>query len=302
MTRPPRPDLPGSAFHLTTRVQDRAHRLTAPVRDVVVQAIARNVLRSDIRLLAFVVMTNHLHLVLIQGVRPLGSFMQPLLTSVARAVHRAHGLEGHVFERRYRHTACVDIDHLRNAIAYTHTNPVRAGLCEQPAHYRWSSHPLYERRGGGGRRTLLVPVDVATGLTAFASDRPRTQNPRSCYVEYVDSILAPADGEPAPSGSVEREKKSSPVRRTTPADAAGAPARISLESIAAEVLKAHPFFSLEEVISRWGSRARFGVRTEIGLAGYRAGWSGRDIARFLNVTEGAVSRMLCRAAGTPFSP
>ena len=249
-------------------------------------------------------MTNHLHLVVIQGIRPLGTFMQPLLTSIARAVQSAHGVEGHVFERRYRHTACMDIAHLRNAIAYTHANPVRAGLCEHPADYRWSSHLLYTRRA---RRLDRGPlIDVATGLTMFTSDHPSTQDPASCYVEYIESILAPVQDEsptlPGPGatfpgpGDVERERgQTDPI---SPASgAAGGPDRAPLERIAAGVLEGGPFGSLEEVTSRWGSRARFDVRAEIAAAGSQAGWSGREIAGFLNVSESAVSKMLRRVAG-----
>lgn len=303
MTRPLRPDLPGSAFHLTTRLQDRAHRFTAPVRDAVIRSLARNILRSDIRLLAFVVMTNHLHLVLLQGRRPLGSFMQPLLTSISRIVHGAHGLEGHVFQRRYRHTLCADMDHLRNAIAYTHANPVRAGLCEEPAAYRWSSHLLYERRGIGARGRILIPVDVATGLNAFTSDPSRARDPRTCYLEYVDSILAPVPGESTLIQSGETGKTTGALHQTRRApEEAGRPARVPLDEIATGVLRHRPFRSMEEVTSRWGSPARFRVRAEIALAAQRAGWSGRDIARLLKVSESAVSKMLRRATATHSFP
>src|SRR5690606_28499612 len=91
-------------------------------------------------LFAYVIMPNHLHLVLRQGEEPLWRFMQPYLRRIAIQVQRTHEREGRVFERRYRDRYCADADHLRTAILYTHLNPIRAGLCSDPREYPWSSH------------------------------------------------------------------------------------------------------------------------------------------------------------------
>ncbi|HUG40557.1 MAG TPA: transposase [Longimicrobiales bacterium] len=302
MARPPRPNVPGHAFHLTTRLQDRAHRFTGPIRDRVLHAIARNVARSDIRLLAFVVMTNHLHLVVIQGTRSLGRFMQPLLTSIALLVRGAHGLEGHVFERRFHHTACRDLDHLRNAIAYTHANPVRAGLCEHPRDYRWSSHALYESGARRRRRGAAVAVDVATGLTAFTAHGPATRDPRGSYLLFLESFLCAPPWEPdSPAVPSERSRQAEATvaRDDDGLHGSGCPARPALDCIAAEVLDYRGAPTFDEVTSRWGSRARFDARTRIAFNASRAGYTGREIATFLKVTEGAVSRMLRRTMSGP---
>ena len=289
MASKPRPNLPGFAFHLTARAQDRAHRFTGPVRDRVVHFLAREVERSDARLLAYVVMTNHLHLVVVQGSLPLGRFMQPLLSSIALSVHRIHGVAGHVFERRYRHSVCLDYDYLRNAIAYTHANPVRAGLCEDPAKYRWSSHAAYVAASEGRRVKTPVAVDVAMGLTAFCVDGPATA--REAGQAYLDSLASAVD--PGNRGA----------SRTPDADTPGLPdrsddvggrlidGRPTLEAMADHILHGVPG-DVNHIRGRWGPRARLRIRREFVLHAVRAGYTRREIGRFLALSESAVSRLL----------
>ena len=45
---------------------------------------------------------------------------------------------GRVREQRFYDRVMRD-DELRNAIAYVHANPVKAGLCETEADWRWST-------------------------------------------------------------------------------------------------------------------------------------------------------------------
>lgn len=119
MGRQLRPQLPGVPFHVTARVQGRAAWFTGVERPLENRILAAP-RRSDATLLAYAVMPNHLHLVVVQGSQPLSQLMQPLLTRIALLVQRRTGREGHIFERRFRASPCLDPDYLRNAIAYVH--------------------------------------------------------------------------------------------------------------------------------------------------------------------------------------
>ena len=143
MARRRRPYLPGTIFHLTARTQGREHWFDAPMRDFICEAMAIVQPQTDAKLKAFVVMSNHLHVVLRQGRAPLAAFMQPLLCRVALAVKRKHGVDGHVFSRAYWDGACTDEAQLRATIEYIHHNPVRAGLCTSALEWRWSSCRCY---------------------------------------------------------------------------------------------------------------------------------------------------------------
>lgn len=134
---------PDTIFHLVSRLHRREHWLTPPVRSQVVGLIQRYVARTDAQLIAYVVMPNHLHLLVRQGQAELAAVMQPLLRSVAHRVQRHHGIEGTVVERRYRDRACITASHVREAVVYIHLNAWRAGLCRDDLAYPWSSHPAY---------------------------------------------------------------------------------------------------------------------------------------------------------------
>lgn len=143
MGRRKRSYAPGTIFHLVSRVH-RSRRLFAPaIRSQIVQLIRRSMERTDAGLIAYAVMPNHLHLMLRQGRAELAAVMQPLLRSVAHRVQKHHDIGGTVVERRYRDRACGSAEHLRQAVAYIHLNPWRAGLCRDDLAYPWSSHVAY---------------------------------------------------------------------------------------------------------------------------------------------------------------
>lgn len=139
MSRAHRSHSPGVPFHLTARLQGMQPLFTG-LEGAVAQLIQQCAERADGELLAYAVMPNHIHIVYVQGTAGLAVYMQPLLTRVAWLMRQRRGVQGHVFERRYRDNACISADHLRNAIAYVHLNPVRAGLCRGVGDYPWTTH------------------------------------------------------------------------------------------------------------------------------------------------------------------
>jgi REP element-mobilizing transposase RayT len=126
-------------FHLTARLQGQ-QPLFVGLEGVVAQLIQQCAERADGELLGYAVMPNHIHTVYVQGTAGLAAYMQPLLTRVSWLMRQRRGVQGHVFERRYRDTACISADQLRNTIAYVHLNPVRAGLCKGVGDYPWTTH------------------------------------------------------------------------------------------------------------------------------------------------------------------
>lgn len=143
MSRTLRSQMPGLAFHITARTQNKVPYFRNRLEDVVERIILEGITSSDATLLAYIVMPNHFHIVLRQGSRTLGWVMHPIMRRISLAVQRSHDVEGHVFERRYFSVACEDANYLRNAIVYTNLNAKRAKLCNDPKAYRWSSHSRY---------------------------------------------------------------------------------------------------------------------------------------------------------------
>lgn len=105
--------------------------------------VAEGVTRFGHRIHAYCWMTNHVHLALQVHHTPLSKIMQNLSFRYTRWLNRQHGRTGHVFQGRYK-ALLVDADaYLLPLIRYIHLNPVRAGLVQAPAAYRWSSHRSY---------------------------------------------------------------------------------------------------------------------------------------------------------------
>ncbi|MBA3717997.1 MAG: transposase [Actinobacteria bacterium] len=167
--RPPRIQVAGSAYHLTSRgnrkqeiVRDDTDRvrLLTIVRDVV--------LRRKWICLAYCLMTNHYHLLVITPNPDLATGMHALNSGVARTFNKRHGYTGHLLERRYSSELILTDAHLLDTVRYIALNPVRAGLCEFPDQWPWSS---YRASIGLAPAPDFLAVDE---LLALFSHRPET--------------------------------------------------------------------------------------------------------------------------------
>jgi REP element-mobilizing transposase RayT len=95
------------------------------------------------RVLAFCLMTNHIHLAIQVADVPLSRIMQNLSFRYTRWFNWKHNRTGHLFQGRYK-AFIVDSDsYLLELAAYIHLNPVRAAMVESAGDYQWSSHNAY---------------------------------------------------------------------------------------------------------------------------------------------------------------
>jgi len=301
MGRRLRHHLPGTAFHLTSRVQGRGP-LLAGIEPAAIAAIRRATRRSDVRLLAWAIMPNHLHIVLIQGRLPLSAYMQPLMRRLAWLVAQLTSHEGHVFERRFHSTPCSDAFHLRNAIAYTHLNPVRAGHCATPDLAAATTHQWYAGSGGQGKG---VPPELhaALGLRMFAPTCPSSEPAHvDAYREFMDwrvqadaahrlGTLAPV----APSCSGGNIYWRDELCRWPDAVLPGA--QLDLRDLALRVVEeVAPGLPLDTLRGADRSAAVVRVRDRFILRARDIGHSGVRIAEFLGISSSAVSAAALRAA------
>lgn len=120
--------------------------------------------RDGLRILAWCLMTNHLHLLVRTGEVPLSRTMRSVQGRFAVSYNRRHQLIGPLWQSRYKAKAVADDAYFRRLVAYIHLNPVAAGIVERPALYRWSGHAEIV----GRRRAELV--DVERTLELFDPD------------------------------------------------------------------------------------------------------------------------------------
>lgn len=90
-------------------------------------------------ILGFALLPNHLHLILKLAEPDLSVGMKWLQYMHARRFNLRHGYVGHAFDSRFFSRAILTEEHLFRALSYLALNPVHAGLCSDPAEWRWSS-------------------------------------------------------------------------------------------------------------------------------------------------------------------
>lgn len=93
------------------------------------------------RIHAYVLMTNHVHLLLTpEAAESLPRLMQSLGRRYVRYLNHEHGRTGTLWEGRYRAAPIDSEAYLLACCRYIELNPVRAGMVRHPRQHRWSSH------------------------------------------------------------------------------------------------------------------------------------------------------------------
>lgn len=166
----------GQAFAALDRLLDEArtgpfHLRRPALADMVVEALSYNssILRHYV-LHAFVVMPNHVHLLLTPEV-PLPQLTKSLKGITAKRANRMLALTGSRFwqEESYDHLVRNEGEFQRIR-RYIEENPIRAGLVGQASDYRWSSAGWATRgvaRGPGGpphHVRSVGPCDLGSAL------------------------------------------------------------------------------------------------------------------------------------------
>ena len=93
----------------------------------------------DVDVLAYCLMTNHIHLVLVPHTEDgLQRVLKPLHMRYAQRINRAKGWKGHLWQGRF-FSSPLDDAYLMAAIRYVERNPIRVGLADKAEDYCWSS-------------------------------------------------------------------------------------------------------------------------------------------------------------------
>jgi REP element-mobilizing transposase RayT len=118
-------------------------------RENFLSRIGKLVGNTGTRILAWVLMDNHVHLLLFSGQPGISTFMRRLLTGYALWFNRRHRRSGHLFQNRYKSILCEEDPYLLELVRYIHLNPLRASVVkslEELDHHRWSGHGVLLRK------------------------------------------------------------------------------------------------------------------------------------------------------------
>ena len=88
---------------------------------------------------AYCLMPNHVHAVVVPKIDGcLSKYFAVLHRRYAYTTNRRHEWMGHLWQKRF-YSVVMDEPHAISALRYVEQNPVRAGLCELPEEWPWSS-------------------------------------------------------------------------------------------------------------------------------------------------------------------
>jgi len=141
MPRPPRLNLPHTPQHITQRGNN--HQVCFfddRDREAYLALLAKAAHRRSCAIHAYVLMTNHVHL-LVTPALPDGvsRLMQDVGREYVRRINGRHQRSGTLFEGRFR-SSLVDSElYCLICYRYIELNPVRANIVNKPGEYRWSS-------------------------------------------------------------------------------------------------------------------------------------------------------------------
>ena len=94
-------------------------------------------------LFAYCLMDNHIHLLLQESDTPLEIVFKKINTSYAIYFNYKYSRVGHLFQDRFRSEAITSDPQLMQTARYIHRNPLKAGICDHPDEFRFSSYKEY---------------------------------------------------------------------------------------------------------------------------------------------------------------
>ena len=173
--RRPRLELPGIPMHITHRGVNRAATFIDDEDCAAyLQALEVAARMESVAIHAYVLMTNHVHL-LVGSDLPgaVSRMMQSLGRRYVRAFNARHGRTGTLWEGRYKSCLVDNDSYFLTCVRYIELNPVRAAMVIQPWDHRWSSVHFHLGLRANSRVTPH-PVYLALGNESTRADAYRT--------------------------------------------------------------------------------------------------------------------------------
>jgi putative transposase len=170
MPRRPRIFLPNTPVHIVQRGHNRDACFFAEDDYLAYrQWLGEALLATGCELHAYVLMTNHVHLLLTP---PDGDAVGRMMMSLGRRyvsyINKTNRRTGTLWDSRYKSSLVQADAYLLLCMRYIELNPVRAAMVDDPAHYRWNS---YRANGLGQDDPLLTPHLLYASLAKTGKER-----------------------------------------------------------------------------------------------------------------------------------
>jgi REP element-mobilizing transposase RayT len=153
MARPLRIQYPGAYYHVMNRGNRRENIvLNDTDRQRFVDALIDSCETFGVKLIVYVLMNNHFHLLVQTPQANLSEFMRQFTVACTVRFNRRHGRSGHVFQGRFKSLLVEEDEYLLPLSRYIHLNPIRHRKFNDAdtqirsdylKNYSWSTYPGY---------------------------------------------------------------------------------------------------------------------------------------------------------------
>jgi REP element-mobilizing transposase RayT len=185
MGRAPRTIRSGERYHVYSQGSNRLPIFLAEGDDVSFHLqLGRVAQKYSWRVYAYCLMPNHHHLLLRAPEGGISSGMQELNGGFSRWMSTKYSRRAHLFRNRFGATWIETEEQFVHVARYVVLNPVEAGMCKRPRHWRWSSY-----RATAGVELAPEWLAVNELLSHFAVFDP--DNRRRGYRRFVEKPPLP---------------------------------------------------------------------------------------------------------------
>lgn len=169
MPRIARKDLKSNFLHIIVQGINKEYIFeNNKYKDAYKYLLKKNLNMSNIKLLAYCIMDNHVHLLIYgENIKDISKMMQKINTSYAKLYNKSKNRVGYVFRDRFYSQMILNRKQLVNCLVYIHNNPVKAKMVEKLENYEYSSYIEYI-----GKKDLIVKDAISS---IFGNDESNIQ-------------------------------------------------------------------------------------------------------------------------------
>jgi len=184
MPRGPRVLADQAVYHIINRGISRSALFRCDEDFIVfLQLVKRYKIEMSFQLYHYVIMKNHIHLMIrIRRKKDLPRIMKSLTLAYTTRHHFKYKAYGYLWQGRYKSMEIADDRYMLSCGRYIERNPVKAGIVSDPKDYPWTSHRVY----AFGEMSPIIDLNPAYLAISDAPDERRKQYRRFVLSDEED--------------------------------------------------------------------------------------------------------------------
>ncbi len=131
----------GADYHVTAKINRGEFALEPQIiKEMFMHTVKRAKMKYSFKLKNYVLMDNHIHLLIRPGKdENLSKIMQWILSVFAKCYNKYYNLKGHVWYDRFKSKIIDNFQQLLATFRYICNNPVKAEMVETPEEYQYGA-------------------------------------------------------------------------------------------------------------------------------------------------------------------